>query len=270
MNNRPIGVFDSGVGGLTAVRQLRRILPGERIVYFGDTGRVPYGPRSPETIRQYTRQDIAFLLSNDVKFVLAACGTVSSTFPPEEAAKLPVPFLGVVEPTAKAAADATRSGRVGIIGTQATIRSGSFAARLRQLRPDVTLFEQACPLFVPLVENGYVEPGDPVTTLVAHQYLDHLREAGIDTLILGCTHFPIIKEIIREVMGPDIALIDAGSASAEAVRAALEAGGLLSEEQEGGAEFYVSDSTGQFLQTSRIFLGPNAVENVHHVAIEDY
>ena len=270
MDNRPIGVFDSGLGGLTAARHLRHILPGETIVYFGDTGRVPYGPRSPETIRQYARQDIAFLLSKNVKFILAACGTVSSTYPPEEAAALPVPFLGVVEPAARRAAEATRSGKVGIIGTQATIRSGSFAEVVRRLRPDVQLFERACPMFVPLVENGYVQPGDPVTRLVAHQYLDDLRDAGVDTLILGCTHFPLLESAVREVMGPDAVLIDSGREAAEAVRSALQQQDLLSGAAQGSAEFYVSDSTEQFAGLAQIFLGQYAGGSVQQIAIEDY
>ena len=269
MDERSIGVFDSGLGGLTAVRQLRRLLPGENIVYFGDTGRVPYGPRSPQTIRQYARQDIAFLLSRKVRFLLAACGTVSSTFPPEEAAALPMPFLGVVEPAAQAAAAAT-CGKVGIIGTQATIRSGSFAARLEQLVPGVQLFQRACPMFVPLVENGYVRPGDPVARLIAHEYLDDLRAAGVDTLILGCTHFPLLEHAIREVMGPDVTLIDIGSEAAGAVKAALEAGDLLSSRAQGSAEFYVSDSTSQFEQAAQLFLGQYAGGSVEHISIEEY
>ncbi len=270
MDKRPIGVFDSGLGGLTAVRQLRRILPGEDIVYFGDTGRVPYGPRSPQTLRQYAGQDIRFLLSQDVKYILAACGTVSSTYPPEDAAQLPVPFLGVVEPAARAAAAATTNKKVGIIGTQATIRSGSFAGRMRDLVPGVELFERACPMFVALVENGYVAPDDPVTDLVAHQYLDDLRDAGVDTLILGCTHFPLIEAAIRRVMGPDVNLIDIGSEAARAVKAALEAQDLLHSGCDGDTHFYVSDSTGQFEDAARLFLGPYAGGSVEHVNIEEY
>ena len=207
MDTRPIGVFDSGLGGLTAVRQLRRVLPGEDIVYFGDTGRVPYGSRGRETIIQYARQDIGFLLSKNVKFIVAACGTVSSTYPPAEAAHLPVPFTGVVGAAARCAAAATRTGRIGIIGTQATIRSGSYQALLRQLVPDAQLFAKACPLFVPLVENGYVDDGNPVTKLVIADYLTELRDTGIDTLILGCTHYPLLERLIGEFMGPEVALI---------------------------------------------------------------
>ena len=171
MDPRPIGVFDSGLGGLTAVRQLRRVLPGEDIVYFGDTGRVPYGSRGRDIIVQYARQDIRFLLQQDVKFIIAACGTVSSTYPPEEAARLPVPFTGVVGATARAAVDATRNKKVGIIGTAATVRSGSYAAVIRDMMPEVEIFARACPMFVPLVENGYFNDGNPVTKLIIAEYL---------------------------------------------------------------------------------------------------
>ena len=191
MDTRPIGVFDSGLGGLTAVRQLRRVLPGEDIVYFGDTGRVPYGSRGRDIIVQYARQDIRFLLQKDVKFIIAACGTVSSTYPPEEAARLPVPFTGVVGATARAAVDATRNRKIGIIGTAATVRSGSYAAIIRDMMPDVQIFARACPMFVPLVENGYFNDGNPVTKLIIAEYLQELKDAGVDTLILGCTHYPL-------------------------------------------------------------------------------
>ena len=194
MDPRPIGVFDSGLGGLTAVRQLRRVLPGEDIVYFGDTGRVPYGSRGRDIIVQYARQDIRFLLQQDVKFIIAACGTVSSTYPPEEAAKLPVPFTGVVGATARAAVDATRNKKVGIIGTAATVRSGSYAAVIRDMMPEVEIFARACPMFVPLVENGYFNDGNPVTKLIIAEYLQELKDAGVDTLILGCTHYPAEKD----------------------------------------------------------------------------
>ena len=235
MDTRPIGVFDSGLGGLTAVRQLRRMLPGEDIVYFGDTGRVPYGSRGRETIIQYARQDIGFLLSKNVKFIVAACGTVSSTYPPAEAAHLPVPFTGVVGAAARCAAAATRTGRIGIIGTQATIRSGSYQALLRQLVPDAQLFAKACPLFVPLVENGYVNDGNPVTKLVIADYLTELRDTGIDTLILGCTHYPLLERLIGEFMGPEVALIDPGKATANALDDALDALELKNDRTAGGS-----------------------------------
>ena len=175
MDERAIGVFDSGAGGLTAVRQLRRLLPGEKIVYFGDTGRVPYGTRSPSAIFQYAKQDIAFLLSKNVKFLLAACGTVSSILPADYTAALPVPFAGVVDAASAAAAAATKNGRIGVIGTSATIRSGSYEQRLHNASGGFQVFAKACPMFVPLVENGYVAPDDPVTAAIARQYLEPLR-----------------------------------------------------------------------------------------------
>ena len=218
MDNRPIGVFDSGLGGLTGVRELRRRLPHENIVYFGDTGRVPYGSRSPETILQYARQDIAFLLSKDVKCIMAACGTVSSTYPAAEAEKLPVPYLGVVDAAAREAAFSTRNRRIGVIGTAATIRSRSYEALLRRLVPGVEITARPCPLFVPLVEAGYVDHSAPdkqeITKLVIAQYLTEIRDAGVDTLILGCTHYPLIKTMIGEFMGRNVVLVDPAKTAA--------------------------------------------------------
>lgn len=267
MDKRPVGVFDSGLGGLTAVRELRRLLPGEDIVYFGDTGRVPYGNRGSGIIRQYARQDIAFLLGRGVKLILAACGTVSSTYPPGEAAGLPLPYLGVVEPTAAAAAAATRSGRIGIIGTAATIRSGSYERLLHALRPGVSTMARACPLFVPLVENGHIAPQDPVSSLVAEEYLAPLRDAGVDTLILGCTHYPLLAGVIGRVMGPGVTLIDAGREAARAVQERLAAAELLNETG-GSVRYYVTDSTDQFAAMADLCLDADAHGPVEHVPIE--
>lgn len=271
MDNRPIGVFDSGLGGLTAVRQLRRVLPGEDIVYFGDTGRVPYGSRGRDIIVQYARQDIGFLLSKDVKFIVAACGTVSSTYPPAEASRLPVPFTGVVGATARRAAAVTKNGRIGVIGTQATIRSGSYQSLLKELVPGAQLFARACPLFVPLVENGYIDEGNPVTRLVIADYLTELRDTGIDTLILGCTHYPLLEGLIGEFMGPDVTLIDPGKSTADALVDALDALELLNGRTEGGqAEFYVSDTTESFAEAEALFLGKYGGGPVTQIAIEQY
>ena len=271
MDTRPIGVFDSGLGGLTAVRQLRRVLPGEDIVYFGDTGRVPYGSRAHDTIVQYARQDIRFLLSQDVKFIIAACGTVSSTFPPEEAAKLPVPYTGVVGATSRAAVAATRNRKIGIIGTAATIRSGSYASVIRDMMPDVEITAKACPLFVPLVENGYVQDGNPVTKLVIADYLESVRAAGIDTLILGCTHYPLLKKMIGDYVGESVTLIDSGKVTAQAAAAALADLDLLSGRSEGGtARYFVSDTPDNFAEQEMLFLGEYAGGPVERIAIESY
>ena len=271
MDTRPIGVFDSGLGGLTAVRQLRSVLPGEDIVYFGDTGRVPYGSRAHDTIVQYARQDIRFLLSQDVKFIIAACGTVSSTFPPEEAAKLPVPYIGVVGAASRAAVAATRNRKIGIIGTAATIRSGSYATVIRDMMPDVQITAKACPLFVPLVENGYVQDGNPVTKLVIADYLESVRAAGVDTLILGCTHYPLLKKMIGDYVGASVTLIDSGKVTAQAAAAALADLDLLNGRSEGGtARYYVSDTPDNFAEQEMLFLGEYAGGPVERIAIESY
>ncbi len=267
---RPIGVFDSGLGGLTAVRELRRLLPCEDIVYFGDTGRVPYGTRSPSTIVEYAKQDIAFLLSKRVKAVIAACGTVSSTLPAHVSSNLPVPYMGVVESAAEAAVLATHTGRIGVIGTPATVSSGSYPAAIRKLSPSARITATACPLFVPLVENGYFDEHNPVTRLVAQDYLKDVKAAGVDTLILGCTHYPLIAPIISSVMGPDVTLIDVGRAAAQRARRMLERAGLLGPEGRGSVEYYVSDSTEQFDRLAHIFLGEYAGGSVQRIEIDSY
>ena len=200
MDDRPIGVFDSGLGGLTTVRELCRLLPEEDIVYFGDTGRVPYGSRSRETIVKYARQDVAFLRTFDLKTIVIACGTVSTTALDVLAAENPIPVLGVVAPAARAAARATRSGSIGLIGTQASIRSGAYERLIRAENPAARVLAQPCPLFVPLVENGRFRPGDVVIETVAAEYLAPLKEAGVDTLVLGCTHYPLLEKVIGAYM----------------------------------------------------------------------
>lgn len=270
MDNRPIGVFDSGLGGLTGVRELRRLLPGEDIIYFGDTGRVPYGPRGKDTIIQYTRQDISFLLSKNVKYIMAACGTVSSTYPPDEAKQLPVPFCGVVGATARAATYATQSRRVGVMGTPATIRSGSYETLLRQLIPGVEITKQACPMLVPLVENGYIQDGNPVAMLLLEEYLAPMQKAQVDTLILGCTHYPLLKSMISKIMGPGVALIDPGKVTAEALKRDLSEKGLLAKRTEGHAQYYVSDDPDGFISVADLFLGEYRGGSIEQIAIEKY
>ena len=271
MDTRPIGVFDSGLGGLTAVRQLRRVLPGEDIVYFGDTGRVPYGSRGRDTIVQYARQDIRFLLSRDVKFIIAACGTVSSTYPPEEAARLPVPYTGVVGATARAAVDATRNHRIGIIGTAATVRSGSYAAVIRDMLPDVQIFARACPMFVPLVENGYFNDGNPVTKLIIAEYLQELKDAGVDTLILGCTHYPLLRGVIGSIMGDQVQLVNPAYETSLALKQLLTEKDLLNQgsvEEEFPYRFYVSDAAEKFKNFANSIL-PYDVEMTKQVNLEE-
>lgn len=268
-NSAPIGVFDSGLGGLTTVRELRRLLPGEDIVYFGDTGRVPYGTRGVDTIVEYAKQDIAFLLSQKVKYIIAACGTVSSTLPANVTDRLPVPYLGVVPSAARAAAAATQAGRIGVIGTPATIQSRSYEKMLRALIPGAQITATPCPLFVPLVENGYFDRNNQVTRLVAQDYLKDVQAAGVDTLILGCTHYPLIAPILGDLMGPDVTLIDPGREAARTARSWLAERGLLRSGEEGTARYFVSDSTDSFRQLAGWFLGEYAGGEVSRIRVDE-
>lgn len=269
MKNLPIGVFDSGVGGLSVVKHLINILPSENIVYLGDTGRVPYGTRSVETIRKYTDDDLAFLLSQNVKAIIAACGTVSSTIEDKTIAALPVPFLGVVEPTAQAAVAATKSGIIGIIGTTATVNSRSFEHAIKAINPGVQVVGQGCPLLIPLVENGYIDYDNKVSRLVLKDYLEPIIASGADTLILGCTHFPLLAPIIADILGSGIALIDSGLATAQKLAENLKAQNLLCENSATGTQkYYLTDNTAAFSAVAKQFLGFEIKENATKINIE--
>ena len=256
MDQRPIGVFDSGVGGLSVVRELCRLLPGEDIVYFGDVGRLPYGTRSRDVIYRYASEDLRFLRDRGVKLIIAACGTASSVIDSALTSRLPVPYTGVIEPTAQAAAAATRTKKVGIIGTTATIQSGSFVRALRALDPAIETVGQGCPLLVQLVENGCIDFENKVTRLVLEEYLAPIREAEVDTLILGCTHFPLLAPIIADLLGEGVTLIDSGAATAARVRELLARTGLENGRTEGGTQrYYISEHTETFARTAEMFLG---------------
>lgn len=246
-----IGIFDSGLGGLTAYRELHTLLPNEHFIYFGDTGRVPYGSRSHEILLRYTRQDINFLISKGADAILAACGTVSSVVLDEVKGEYNVPIIGVVDASANEALAATKNGIIGVIGTGATVSSGAFEKKLKAGGAKEVV-SVACPLFVPLVENGYIARDCEVTKLVARDYLTDIKDADADTLILGCTHFPIIAEIIADEL-PNVTLINSGAAAAKAIAGRIK--------QSGGSasEFYVSDSPVNFDAVARIFLGGNTV-----------
>jgi len=271
MDTRPIGVFDSGMGGLTCVRQMIRLLPGEDIVYFGDTGRVPYGGRSVETIVRYARQDVAFLRSFDLKAIVIACGTVSTTALDVLKAENDLPILGVVQPAAKTAVKASPSGNIGVIGTKATIRSGAYEAAIRALLPEAALTVKACPLLVPLVEDGRVHRGDLVTERVVEEYLEPVKAAGVDTLVLGCTHYPLLMDVISDYMGSGVTLIDSGEEAARAAAALLGKGDQLNDpERKGVRRYYASDSAADFAATAALFLGKDISDRVERVAIENY
>ena len=271
MNPAPIGVFDSGLGGLTAVRELRRILPGEDIVYFGDTGRVPYGNRSTETLIKFARQDVGFLLSKGVKTVVAACGTISSTLPKAEAARFPVPFTGIIPAAAAAAAKATRSGHIGIIATESASATGCYEAALAGIDPAIRTTATACPLFVPLVEYGHFGPNDEMARLAIEEYLTPIRAAGVDTLILGCTHYPLLSEAIGRFMGPQVVLIDTGRETALALKEDLARQNLLGADGgRGRVQYYVSAGVARFDHLAGLFLGEGIYGEVEQIAIEDY
>ena len=270
MDQRPIGVFDSGLGGLTAVREMRRLMPSENIIYFGDTSRVPYGGRSPEILLKYARQDVHFLRSFDIKAVLVACGTVSTTALPQLQAENDLPILGVVEPACRKAAAMTRNRRVGLIATAASVRSGAYERTLHRLDETIHVVSRACPLLVPLVENGRYQPGDAVIETVAREYLTPLMEAGVDTLILGCTHYPLLKDIIGEICGPGVTLIDSGAASARALRQQLAAEGQLTDRQQGETRFYVSDRPEDFEKLAAVFLEEPLSRGAERIDIEQY
>ena len=271
MDKRPIGVFDSGLGGLTAVRSLRQILPEEDLIYFGDTARVPYGGRAKETLLKYAQQDVHFLRSFDLKAILVACGTVSTTALPRLQAENDLPIIGVVEPTCRRAAAVTRNRKIGIIATLASIRSGAYEAALKQLDPAVEVFGKACPLFVPLVENGRIHQGDVVIETVAREYLEPMLESGIDTLILGCTHYPLLADIIGGICGPEVTLVSAGEEAAFELKRALKEEKLRTDpEHVGTPAFYVSDRVEDFEQIASLFLGEDLRSTVRRIDIDQY
>jgi len=267
MDNRFIGVFDSGLGGLSAVKEIMDILPGESLIYFGDTGRVPYGTRSEETIIKYSREDIRFLKSHDVKLIVVACGTVSSVALPQIANEAGVPIVGVVEAAAKAACEATKNNRIGIIGTSGTIKSNSYANEILKTNPEAKTFQRACPLFVPLVENGHFDT--PVAKLVVEEYLEEIRSAEVDTLILGCTHYPLLKKVIKEFMGENVTLIDSGAEIAKSIKRNYSH--LLGDENRAGEyRYFVSDGIETFENLASAFLRRDINGQVVKIDIEKY
>lgn len=269
MDNRKIGVFDSGLGGLTTVKELRALLKNEDIVYFGDTGRVPYGTKSRDTIIKYTKQDIEFIKGHDVKMIIVACGTASSIITPDMIKMADCEFTGVILPTAQAACAATTNGKIGIIGTPATVKSRVYGKAIRAIRSDAKVYGKACPMFVPLVENGYIDENCEVTKIIAAEYLKPMLSEGIDTLILGCTHYPLIYNIINEVLEYKVTLIDAGRETAKYAASLLTQKGLLSDKTtEGSCKFYVSDSVDNFSEIATRFLGENIKAQVSQIDIE--
>ncbi len=253
MLDSPIGIFDSGLGGLTVMKEIVNALPKEDIVYFGDTGRVPYGTRSRETIKKYAKEDASFLLSHGVKTVVAACGTVSAVAA-DTADILPVPFFEMISPAVNAAVRTTKNNKIAIIGTPATIRSGEHKKRISALLPEVEIFATPCPLFVPLVEEGLTSPDNLIVLETAKKYLLPLKEKDIDTLILGCTHYPLLSEVISCVLGDSVTLINPAEELSRILKSYLAENNLLN--NTGGAHnYYVSDMTVSFESTVENLMG---------------
>lgn len=266
-----IGVFDSGLGGLSAIKEFLHILPNEKIIYFGDTGRVPYGNRSRDTIKKYAFQDTAFLMQHNVKMIVAACGTVSSVAGKELESKLSVPYTGVVNPTAFAAAQKTKNKKIGIIGTSATINSHSYKLRLQNINPELKVYEQACPLFVTLVENGIISRDDKIAQLIVERYLTELKDKGIDTLILGCTHYPLLSQAISDFMSESVTLVDSGYETALYAAKVLKEQNLLNDDKSiKSPDFFVSDTPDGFESVAGLFLGRNMEHTVTQIDIEQY
>jgi glutamate racemase len=254
VNPAPIGIFDSGLGGLTVARAIYERLPGESTVYFGDTARVPYGPKSPETVRRYSREILQWLLGQGVKLVVVACNTSTAHALSVLRQESPVPVVGVIEPGARAAVRATSKGPIGVIGTAGTVASNAYERAIHALAPGIRVEQVACPLFVPLAEEGWFD--QPATELVAREYLRPLQQAGVDVLVLGCTHYPLLKPLLGRIMGPTVRLIDSAEETAAAVAETLRKGDL---EAPGGQpayhRFVVSDDEPRFRQIGSRFIG---------------
>jgi len=253
-HRRPVGIFDSGVGGLTVFRAVRRALPGEDLLYFGDTAHVPYGARSPEVILDLARAHFRFLASRGVKCIVVACNTASAVALPRLERGMRFPMLGVIGPGVGEAVARTRNGRVGVLGTAATVASGAYQQGLLRARPGLRVFARACPLFVPLIEEGWT--GHAVARRIAAEYLKPLVRARVDTVILGCTHYPLLKGVIRRILGPEVALVDSAEAVASRLSGLLRARGLTRPGRSRGREtFFLTDTGGTFRRVAERFLG---------------
>lgn len=271
IHNAPIGVFDSGVGGLTVAREIMRQLPDERIVYFGDTARVPYGSKSPETITRYSRQIVRFLQTQQVKAIVIACNSVSACSLEALKEETELPIIDVVRPGAKTALETTRNGKIGVIATEATVSSGIYKRYIEESDKSVSTISKACPLFVPLVEEGLWE--DPVTDEIARRYLSDLIDRDIDTLILGCTHYPLIRSTVGRIMGEKVSLVNPAYETARALKLLLEKKGLESEKKPGpGTElyrFFVSDAADKFKKFANSIL-PYGILSAKVINIEEF
>jgi len=263
---KPIGVFDSGIGGLTVVKRLASTLLNENIIYFGDTARVPYGSKSNSTVIEYSIQNTKFLLQKNIKALVVACNTASSIAIPDLKKMFDIPIIGMIEPGSRMALSKTHNKKIGVIGTRATIGNLAYSKEIKRMNKKAEVFEKPCPLFVPLAEEGWIK--HRATYEIAEEYLKELREEEIDTLVLGCTHYPILSEVIQKVIGSKVYLIDSGVASSELIKMELEKFDLLSDSKTTGSqEYYVSDIQAKFKEVAELFLG-REIEHVHKVDLE--
>ncbi|MCS7163637.1 MAG: glutamate racemase [Thermodesulfovibrio sp.] len=266
MKQKPIGIFDSGVGGLTVLKEISKILPNEDLIYLGDTARVPYGIRSAETVIKYSIECANFLFKKGVKVLVVACNTSSSVSLQALKERLPISVIGVIEPGVKAALKVTKNGKIGIIGTEATIMSEAYPKKIKEMKPDIQVVSKACPLFVPLVEEGILE--GIIAELIVERYLKELKKSGIDTLILGCTHYPLLKKTIQKYMD-GIQLVDSAEEVSREVKELLYNQGIINDKKDSGTKtFYVTDSPDRFRKIGEIFLNCK-IENIFKVSLEE-
>ena len=264
---KSIGIFDSGVGGLTVLREIMSSLPQEDTLYFGDTARVPYGTKSPETVTRYACEIASFLMKREIKLLVVACNTASAVALPALKRLLTIPVVGVIEPGARRAALVTRSGKIGVIGTAGTIRSSAYTRAIKRLKPEAEVLTRACPLFVPLAEEGWTD--NQVARLTAQTYLQELKDSGVDTLVLGCTHYPLLKPLIADIMGPEVMLVDSAEETARTVAAILAEKGLLRPSAEkGNHTYFVTDIPAGFVRVGNRFLG-GRLGDVYQVSLDE-
>jgi len=271
--DKPIGIFDSGVGGLTVVKEITRHLPDESIIYLGDTARVPYGIKSPETVIKYSRQNAKFLKGKGIKLLVVACNTSSAVSLPILRDEIDIPVIGVIEPGARAAVRGTKTGRIGVIGTEATVKSGAYEKAIKEARGKkqearLEVTSKPCPLFVPLAEEGWFE--NEVAEMTAEIYLKDFRGNGVDILVLGCTHYPLLKKTIQKTVGNGVILIDSAEETAREVEGLLKEKGLISNSESAVKDFYVTDNPERFSKVGKVFLGENGLGRLSIVDISSY
>jgi len=264
----PIGIFDSGIGGLTVAKRIIAMLPNENIVYFGDTARVPYGSKSNETVVEYSYQDAQFLINKNVKLIIVACNTASSIAIDKLKEKFDIPIIGMIEPGTHLALESTKNGKIGVIGTEATISNRAYSNELHSINKDLSIIEKPCPLFVPIAEEGWLD--HEATKLIAREYLQDLIDFGVDTVILGCTHYPLLSGVIQKVMGDDVKLIDSGMAASLEVEDYLNGRGVRNDSNQLGThQFYVSDLPAKFKSVAERFLGTE-VKHIEKIDIDTF